>query len=226
MMDKSEIVTNYKLAKEKGKQLQILADLNQCSKLAIVKILIEGGFDPRAFSKILSKKEREVMEKEEKAKAEENKDKLKADNIRLLNENEKLWQENQEAKKAIDILKSDKDEVTKTVEELKLSIERLNTEKASLETRLEMLTKNHEFANKRIHELEVDKDELENTVEHLNSLETSCSECSNDAVNDLTNAKQEIDRLNDDLDTATKMYLEERRKRKKLKKALLKAVME
>lgn len=205
-MDKSEIITNYKLAKEKRKQLQILADLNQCSKLAIVKILIEGGFDPRAFSKVLSKKEREVMEKEEKANAEENKDKLKADNIRLLNENEKLWQENQEAKKAIDVLKSDKDE-------LKLYIERLN---------------------KRIYELEADNKDLEVRIndakqdaeELRNQGAMPCEACANDAINDLTNAKQEIDRLNDDLDTATKMYLEERKKRKKLKKALLKAVME
>lgn len=70
-MDKTEIVTNYKLAKEKGKQLQILADLNGCNKLTIVKILIEGGFDPRAFSKVLSKKEREAMEAEEKKNLEE-----------------------------------------------------------------------------------------------------------------------------------------------------------
>ena len=144
---------------------------------------------------------------------------LKKDNIRLLSENEKLWQENQEAKKAIDILKSDKDELFQC-------IERLNAEKTSLEVRVEMLTKNHELANKRIHILEVNRDKLENTVEYLNSLKASCNECSNDAVNDLANAKKEIERLNNDLDTTTKMYLEERRKRKKLKKALLKAVME
>ena len=70
-MDKSEILTSYKLAKEKGKQLQILAELNDCNKLAIVRILIEGGFDPRGFNKVLSKKEREQMEAEEKKNIEE-----------------------------------------------------------------------------------------------------------------------------------------------------------
>ena len=70
-MDKSEILTSYKLAKEKGKQLQILAELNGCNKLAIVRILIEGGFDPRGFNKVLSKKEREQMEAEEKKNIEE-----------------------------------------------------------------------------------------------------------------------------------------------------------
>ena len=40
-------------------------------KLAIVRILIEGGFDPRGFNKVLSKKEREQMEAEEKKNIEE-----------------------------------------------------------------------------------------------------------------------------------------------------------
>ena len=70
-MDKSEILTSYKLAKKKGKQLQILAELNGCNKLAIVRILIEGGFDPRGFNEVLSKKEREAMEAEEKKNIEE-----------------------------------------------------------------------------------------------------------------------------------------------------------
>ena len=65
-MDKSEILTSYKLAKEKGKQLQILAELNGCNKLEIVKILVEGGFDRRSFNRVLSQKEREAMEAEEK----------------------------------------------------------------------------------------------------------------------------------------------------------------
>lgn len=137
---------------------------------------------------------------------------LKKDNIRFLSENEKLWQENRDAKKTIDILRSDKDQLTNTVEELKLCIERLN---------------------KRIYELEADNKDLKVRINDAkqdaedlrNQGAIPCEACANDAINDLTNAKQEIDRLNDDIDAATKMYLEERKKRKKLKKALLKAVM-
>lgn len=42
-MTPDEIVVSYRQAKEKGKQLNILADLNVCSVDDIVKVLVEHG---------------------------------------------------------------------------------------------------------------------------------------------------------------------------------------
>lgn len=42
-MTPDEIVVRYRQAKEKGKQLKILADLNVCSVDDIVKVLVEHG---------------------------------------------------------------------------------------------------------------------------------------------------------------------------------------
>ena len=129
-MDKTEIVTSYKLAKEKGKQLQILADLNGCNKLAIVRILIEGGFDPRAFAKVLSKKEREAMEAEEKKNLEEKAEQAEA------KPEETAVQESQseEYYEVIDRLK----DKNKYLFELNAELIEKNTE---LRTRLEQMEK-------------------------------------------------------------------------------------
>lgn len=63
-MTNDEIVVRYRQAKEKGKQLNILADLNACSVDDIVNILVEhGGYKldrlsrSRGKAKLLKKKE-------------------------------------------------------------------------------------------------------------------------------------------------------------------------
>ena len=47
MMTADEIVTSYKQSKNKQQQIQILADLNACSKDNIKNILRENGIDLR-----------------------------------------------------------------------------------------------------------------------------------------------------------------------------------
>ena len=44
MIDKSEIVRMFREAKDKPKQVRILADLNQCEVAEIQKILMGAGF--------------------------------------------------------------------------------------------------------------------------------------------------------------------------------------
>lgn len=43
-MDKGQILRDYKAAKNHKRQIPILADLNACSKEAIIEILTEGGY--------------------------------------------------------------------------------------------------------------------------------------------------------------------------------------
>lgn len=160
---------------------------------------IETGRPETLYSEEPVQEEEPVKETKEPVKeTKEELEKLLKDNIRLLNENETLWKENQEAKKAIEVLKSDKDELTKAIETQRLCIDRIETENA----------------------------ELKKQVEYLENVESvSCEECANDAINDLTKAKNEIDRLNTDIETTTQIFLKERKKRKKLEKAFLKVVM-
>ena len=65
-MSNEEIVRNYREAKDKAKQLGILAELNACDKQKIKDILTEGGIDYRSFPR--SKKEKKAP-----ALAEDNK---------------------------------------------------------------------------------------------------------------------------------------------------------
>jgi hypothetical protein len=48
-MSDGEILTSYRQAKDKSKQVQILADLNDCTIADIVRILIARGISPKAF---------------------------------------------------------------------------------------------------------------------------------------------------------------------------------
>ena len=43
-MDKGQILRDYRAAKNHKRQISILADLNTCSKEAIIEILTEGGY--------------------------------------------------------------------------------------------------------------------------------------------------------------------------------------
>ena len=55
-MTVGEIVRSYREAKNKAAQVQILADLNMCSKEAIRRVLVEGGLDPRQLPRAPRKK--------------------------------------------------------------------------------------------------------------------------------------------------------------------------
>jgi hypothetical protein len=48
-MSDGEILTSYRQAKDKSKQVQILADLNDCTIADIIRILIARGISPKAF---------------------------------------------------------------------------------------------------------------------------------------------------------------------------------
>ena len=57
-MSNEEIVRNYREAKDKAKQLKILAELNACDEQKIKDILTEGGVDYRSFPR--NKKEKKT----------------------------------------------------------------------------------------------------------------------------------------------------------------------
>ena len=70
-MKPDEIVVRYRQAKEKGKQLNILAELNACSVDDIVKVLVEhGGYKLDRLSR--SRGKAKLLKKEESNKIVEN----------------------------------------------------------------------------------------------------------------------------------------------------------
>lgn len=70
-MTNDEIVVRYRQAKEKGKQLNILADLNACSVDDIVNVLVEhGGYKLDRLSR--SRGKAKLLKKEESDKIVEN----------------------------------------------------------------------------------------------------------------------------------------------------------
>lgn len=56
-MTESEIVRNYREAKNKREQITILADLNRCEKEEIVEILLKNGESERTSKKEKAKEE-------------------------------------------------------------------------------------------------------------------------------------------------------------------------
>lgn len=63
-MSNDEIVVRYKQAKNKGEQVKILAELNNCPVERIIGILTANGVDNRNFNKLrskLKKKEQTIM---------------------------------------------------------------------------------------------------------------------------------------------------------------------
>lgn len=75
-MSNEEIVRNYREAKDKAKQLGILAELNACDKQKIKDILTEGGIDYRSFPR--SRKEKAAAPDVKQAKAKPVKEKQAA----------------------------------------------------------------------------------------------------------------------------------------------------
>lgn len=70
-MTNDEIVVRYRQAKEKGKQLNILADLNACSADDIVNVLVEhGGYKLDRLSR--SRGKAKLLKKEESDKIVDN----------------------------------------------------------------------------------------------------------------------------------------------------------
>ena len=72
-MSNEEIVKNYREAKDKAKQLGILAELNACDEQKIKDILTEGGIDYRSFPR--SRKEKAAAPDVKQAKAKPVKEK-------------------------------------------------------------------------------------------------------------------------------------------------------
>ncbi len=62
-MSNDEIVVRYRQAKNKGEQVKILAELNDCSVEQIIGILVAGGIDHRCFSMLRRKMNQEAAEK-------------------------------------------------------------------------------------------------------------------------------------------------------------------
>lgn len=54
VMDKGEIFRNYNQALHKTKQVYILADLNACSPMEIIDILVEQGIERQRLSRVIS----------------------------------------------------------------------------------------------------------------------------------------------------------------------------
>lgn len=60
-MKPDEIVMRYRQAKDKAEQLQILADLNDCTVDGIINVLCEhGGYKPQFFNKAKVKLKKQI----------------------------------------------------------------------------------------------------------------------------------------------------------------------
>lgn len=60
-MAPDEIVVRYRQAKDKAEQLQILADLNDCTVDGIINVLCEhGGYKPQFFNKAKVKLKKQI----------------------------------------------------------------------------------------------------------------------------------------------------------------------
>lgn len=60
-MKPDEIVVRYRQAKDKAEQLQILADLNECTVDGIINVLCEhGGYKPQFFNKAKVKLKKQI----------------------------------------------------------------------------------------------------------------------------------------------------------------------
>ena len=69
-MSNEEIVVRYRQAKEKGKQVKILAELNNCPEERIIGILVANGEDNRSFNHLRNKlKKKEMTTVKEAAEA-------------------------------------------------------------------------------------------------------------------------------------------------------------
>lgn len=108
-MTNEEIVRSYKKAKHKGHQIEVLSDLNLCPKEMIIDILVEGGIDPRAFSRYKSANNLKRVKTE--VKAHEKKKRNEADKA-IVNEALTLF----------------KDKLSAEYEELKAEWERISAE--------------------------------------------------------------------------------------------------
>lgn len=64
-MTESEIVRNYREAKNKREQVTILSDLNSCEKEEIIEILLRNGVDQKELPR--KRKPRKKPEEERKA---------------------------------------------------------------------------------------------------------------------------------------------------------------
>ena len=65
-MSNEEIVVRYRQAKNKGEQVQILAELNNCPVEQIIGILTAAGIDHRCFSGLRRKMNKEAVSAAEK----------------------------------------------------------------------------------------------------------------------------------------------------------------
>jgi len=65
-MSNDEIVVRYRQAKNKGEQVKILAELNDCSVEQIIGILVAGGIDHRCFSQLRRKQNQAAVSAAEK----------------------------------------------------------------------------------------------------------------------------------------------------------------
>lgn len=65
-MTNEEITVRYRQAKNKGEQVQILADLNDCPVERIIGILTANGEDNRSFNWLRSKLQKKAAKKQEK----------------------------------------------------------------------------------------------------------------------------------------------------------------
>lgn len=65
-MSNDEIVVRYRQAKDKGEQVKILAELNNCPVERIIGILTAAGIDHRCFSGLRRKMNKEAVSKAEK----------------------------------------------------------------------------------------------------------------------------------------------------------------
>ena len=119
-MTNEEIVRSYNEAKHKGHQIEVLSDLNVCSKEMIIDILIESGIDPRAFARY--KGENNIKRIKKEVKAHEKK-KRNSEDEAIVNEALTLFKDKLAAE--YDELKAEWERISAEYEHKLLAIERV-----------------------------------------------------------------------------------------------------
>lgn len=143
----------------------------------------------------------------EKTKAEEMRD----ENLRLLQIRDR---ELAEVRAEKDNILSEKTELRKRNEDLEFEFEKATSDSEHYRQEMEML---------KI-KLSAEENEHLYDLEGMDGKLNDCEACMQGILGENQQYQREIERLKEDIDTVTKMYMKENKKRKKIQKAFLKAV--
>lgn len=126
---KEEIVRDYKMAKNKSKQIGILADLNLCSRREIENVLAESGIElkKKKIAPVQRAENTEITQCEEECTEEG----IEEMNIEPLEEEFEEIEEHRDTKEYLPVVVWDA--LTARVQELEREIKKISREKEEIE---------------------------------------------------------------------------------------------